>query len=176
MAKVRWGLIGATVIGREWMIDALRQAGGDIVAVMSTVRARPRIRQRVWHTEGRRQPAGAVLRGRGGGLHLNYQRAAPGGNDRGGGGRRPRPVREAARDQPGGRTRHGRGQQARRDHARDQPSPQERRSGGRDEDHDRRGANRPPLSHGSFTQAICRSICMVGACAIRRRAQARSSI
>jgi 1,5-anhydro-D-fructose reductase (1,5-anhydro-D-mannitol-forming) len=35
MANVRWGLIGATVIGREWMIDAIRQAGGDIVAVMS---------------------------------------------------------------------------------------------------------------------------------------------
>jgi len=42
MAKVRWGLIGATVIGREWMIDAIRQAGGDIVAVMSTDPARGR--------------------------------------------------------------------------------------------------------------------------------------
>ena len=36
MANVRWGLMGATVIGREWMIGALREAGGDIVAVMST--------------------------------------------------------------------------------------------------------------------------------------------
>src|SRR5947209_4578862 len=36
MAAVRWGLIGATVIGREWMIEAIRSAGGDIVAVMST--------------------------------------------------------------------------------------------------------------------------------------------
>ena len=42
MTKVRWGLIGATVIGREWMIDAIRQAGGDIVAVMSTDPARGR--------------------------------------------------------------------------------------------------------------------------------------
>ena len=42
MAKVRWGLIGAAVIGREWMIDAIRQAGGDIVAVMSTDPARGR--------------------------------------------------------------------------------------------------------------------------------------
>lgn len=42
MAKVRWGLIGATVIGREWMVDAIRQAGGDIVAVMSTDTARGR--------------------------------------------------------------------------------------------------------------------------------------
>ena len=25
MAKVRWGLIGATVIGREWMIDAIHE-------------------------------------------------------------------------------------------------------------------------------------------------------
>ena len=42
MAKVRWGLIGATVIGREWMTDAIRQAGGDVVAVMSTNPARGR--------------------------------------------------------------------------------------------------------------------------------------
>lgn len=33
---VRWGLIGATVIAREWMIDAIREAGGEIVSVMST--------------------------------------------------------------------------------------------------------------------------------------------
>jgi 1,5-anhydro-D-fructose reductase (1,5-anhydro-D-mannitol-forming) len=42
MAKVRWGLIGATVIGREWMMGAIREAGGDIVAVMSTDSARGR--------------------------------------------------------------------------------------------------------------------------------------
>src|SRR5271156_4199802 len=42
MANVRWGLIGATVIGREWMIEAIRRAGGDIVAVMSTDTARGR--------------------------------------------------------------------------------------------------------------------------------------
>ena len=29
-------MIGDTVIGREWMIAAIRQAGGDIVAVMCT--------------------------------------------------------------------------------------------------------------------------------------------
>ena len=40
MAAVRWGVIGATVIGREWMIPAIREAGGDIVAVMSTDAAR----------------------------------------------------------------------------------------------------------------------------------------
>ena len=40
MAKVRWGLIGATVIAREWMIDAIRRSGDDIVAVMSTDPAR----------------------------------------------------------------------------------------------------------------------------------------
>lgn len=39
---VRWGLIGATIIGREWMIAAIRQAGGEIVAVMSTDAARGR--------------------------------------------------------------------------------------------------------------------------------------
>jgi 1,5-anhydro-D-fructose reductase (1,5-anhydro-D-mannitol-forming) len=42
MADVRWGLIGATMIGREWMIDAIRKAGGDIVGVMSTDGARGR--------------------------------------------------------------------------------------------------------------------------------------
>ena len=42
MAKVRWGLIGATVIGREWMIAAIREAGGEIVVVMSTDAARGR--------------------------------------------------------------------------------------------------------------------------------------
>jgi 1,5-anhydro-D-fructose reductase (1,5-anhydro-D-mannitol-forming) len=33
---VRWGLIGATTIAREWMIGAIRAEGGDIAAVMST--------------------------------------------------------------------------------------------------------------------------------------------
>jgi len=39
-AAIRWGLIGATVIGREWMINAIREAGGEIAAVMSTDRER----------------------------------------------------------------------------------------------------------------------------------------
>ncbi len=29
MAKVRWGLIGATVIGPEWMIAAIREGHPD---------------------------------------------------------------------------------------------------------------------------------------------------
>jgi len=33
---VRWGLIGASTIAREWVIDAIRASGGDIVSVMST--------------------------------------------------------------------------------------------------------------------------------------------
>jgi 1,5-anhydro-D-fructose reductase (1,5-anhydro-D-mannitol-forming) len=33
--KTRWGLIGATTISREWMIAAIRAAGGEIAAVMS---------------------------------------------------------------------------------------------------------------------------------------------
>lgn len=36
MPAVRWGLIGATTIAREWMIEAIREAGGEIVSVMST--------------------------------------------------------------------------------------------------------------------------------------------
>jgi 1,5-anhydro-D-fructose reductase (1,5-anhydro-D-mannitol-forming) len=35
-APVRWGLIGATTIAREWMIAALRAEGGEIAGVMST--------------------------------------------------------------------------------------------------------------------------------------------
>ena len=46
MPAIRWGLIGATVIGREWMVPAIREAGGDIVGVMSTDREpRPRLRR-----------------------------------------------------------------------------------------------------------------------------------
>jgi 1,5-anhydro-D-fructose reductase (1,5-anhydro-D-mannitol-forming) len=40
LPSVRWGLIGATVIGREWMVAAIREAGGEIIAVMSTDPAR----------------------------------------------------------------------------------------------------------------------------------------
>lgn len=32
----RWGLIGASTIAHEWMIDAIRAVGDDIVSVMST--------------------------------------------------------------------------------------------------------------------------------------------
>ena len=36
MSKVRWGLIGASTIAREWVLPAIRAAGGDPVAVMSS--------------------------------------------------------------------------------------------------------------------------------------------
>ncbi|TCU09287.1 Gfo/Idh/MocA family protein [Rhizobium sullae] len=36
----KWGLIGASTIAREWMIDAIRAAGGEAVSVMSTDAAR----------------------------------------------------------------------------------------------------------------------------------------
>ena len=42
MNRVRWGLVGATVIGREWMIAAIRAVGGEIVAVYSRDAARAR--------------------------------------------------------------------------------------------------------------------------------------
>jgi 1,5-anhydro-D-fructose reductase (1,5-anhydro-D-mannitol-forming) len=35
MNNARWGLIGASTIAREWVIDAIRAAGGEVVAVMS---------------------------------------------------------------------------------------------------------------------------------------------
>src|SRR2546425_13210238 len=35
--KLGWGLIGASTIAREWMIDAIRaQPGNEVVAVLST--------------------------------------------------------------------------------------------------------------------------------------------
>jgi 1,5-anhydro-D-fructose reductase (1,5-anhydro-D-mannitol-forming) len=36
MKSLRWGLIGASTIGREWVIDAIRQTGGEIASVFST--------------------------------------------------------------------------------------------------------------------------------------------
>jgi 1,5-anhydro-D-fructose reductase (1,5-anhydro-D-mannitol-forming) len=39
---VRWGLIGASTIAREWMIGAIRAAGGEIVSVMSSHAERAR--------------------------------------------------------------------------------------------------------------------------------------
>lgn len=33
---VRWGLMGASTIAREWVIDAIRATGGEIASVMST--------------------------------------------------------------------------------------------------------------------------------------------
>lgn len=36
MKKFLWGLIGASTIGREWVIDAMRQTGGEIASVFST--------------------------------------------------------------------------------------------------------------------------------------------
>jgi 1,5-anhydro-D-fructose reductase (1,5-anhydro-D-mannitol-forming) len=35
MSAIRWGLIGASTIAREWMIPAIRAAGGDPVIVLS---------------------------------------------------------------------------------------------------------------------------------------------
>lgn len=39
---VRWGLIGASTIAKEWMIGAMREAGGEVAAVMSSDAARGR--------------------------------------------------------------------------------------------------------------------------------------
>lgn len=38
----RWGLIGASTIAHEWMIDAIRATGGEVVSVMSTSAERGR--------------------------------------------------------------------------------------------------------------------------------------
>jgi len=40
LKKLRWGLIGAATIGREWVIDAIRHTGGEIHSVFSTDAAR----------------------------------------------------------------------------------------------------------------------------------------
>lgn len=36
MSGLRWGLIGASTIAREWMISAIRATGGEVLAVMSS--------------------------------------------------------------------------------------------------------------------------------------------
>ncbi|WP_181703790.1 Gfo/Idh/MocA family protein [Chthonobacter albigriseus] len=36
MTNIRWGLIGASTIAREWVIGAIRDAGGEVVSVMSS--------------------------------------------------------------------------------------------------------------------------------------------
>ncbi|MFC2250186.1 Gfo/Idh/MocA family protein [Labrys portucalensis] len=33
---LRWGIVGATTIAREWMIGAIRETGGEVVSVMSS--------------------------------------------------------------------------------------------------------------------------------------------
>ena len=38
----KWGLIGASTIAHEWVIDAIRAVGGEIVSVMSTSAQRGR--------------------------------------------------------------------------------------------------------------------------------------
>jgi 1,5-anhydro-D-fructose reductase (1,5-anhydro-D-mannitol-forming) len=40
MTGLRWGLVGATTIGREWMIAGIRAAGGEIVSIYSSDAAR----------------------------------------------------------------------------------------------------------------------------------------
>jgi 1,5-anhydro-D-fructose reductase (1,5-anhydro-D-mannitol-forming) len=42
MTPTRWSLIGATTIAREWMVNAIRQTGGEIINVMSRDQARGR--------------------------------------------------------------------------------------------------------------------------------------
>ncbi|MBM7324824.1 Gfo/Idh/MocA family oxidoreductase [Agrobacterium sp. S2] len=39
---MRWGLIGASTIAKEWVIDAIRATGGDVVCVLSTKAERAR--------------------------------------------------------------------------------------------------------------------------------------
>ncbi len=39
---VRWGIVGATTIAKEWVIDAIREAGGIVAGVMSSDAARGR--------------------------------------------------------------------------------------------------------------------------------------
>ena len=36
MNGVRWGLIGASTIAREWVVDAIRAVGGEVVSVLSS--------------------------------------------------------------------------------------------------------------------------------------------
>lgn len=38
--RIRWGLVGASTIAREWVIGAIRATGGEIVSVLSSAPAR----------------------------------------------------------------------------------------------------------------------------------------
>ncbi len=38
--SIRWGIVGATTIAKEWMIGAIREAGGTVIAVLSSDAAR----------------------------------------------------------------------------------------------------------------------------------------
>ncbi len=116
-----WGLIGATVIGREWMIGAIREAGGEVVASMSTgLGARPR------PMPGKSASPTSVHRARyeplrQAGIDAVYIATSPTSSHRaeadhlaGGGGRQACAVREAARHSPSPmRARHGRGRRKR---------------------------------------------------------------
>lgn len=42
MTNIRWGLVGATFIARDWMIPAMRRTGGTISALLSTSPERAR--------------------------------------------------------------------------------------------------------------------------------------
>jgi 1,5-anhydro-D-fructose reductase (1,5-anhydro-D-mannitol-forming) len=43
MMAIRWGLVGASTIAREWVVAAIRAAGGEVASVFSTDPARGRV-------------------------------------------------------------------------------------------------------------------------------------
>ena len=75
MAKLRWGLIGASTIAAEHMIGAFRANGGEAVAVMSTNADRAAsLRKKAWDRACDDELEGAGrIEGRGRRLHLHDQ-------------------------------------------------------------------------------------------------------
>ena len=175
---VRWGLIGASTIARQFMIDAIRdQPDGEIVAVMSSSAERAAayarengIRQGVSQLDAL---LGVGHRRR---LHLDHQRIASRAGARGGEGRQACAVREAAGAELRRCPQDGRGlpQGWRRASA---PTiicamparigPCARRS--------RRGASARRSQRACSMPSICRRICRAGAIEGRRPAAASSS-
>ena len=73
-----WGLVGASAVGRDWMIPALRETGGEILSVMSSdpppgARLRGRERHPRSHGLPRRAPGSTGPRR---GVHQHHQRTA----------------------------------------------------------------------------------------------------
>ena len=76
MTKLRWGLVGASTIAAQHMIEAFRVNGGEVVAVMSTSShraARFAHEHRIWRARQRGLEELVEFEGHRCGLHIDDQ-------------------------------------------------------------------------------------------------------